>query len=96
MHALIIKSRATSMMQEAYQWYEQQKQGLGEEFLTELDSYYARLQSHPEYFGKIKKNFRQAALKRFPYVIVYEIIKTEVVVFAVFHTKRNPRLKFKD
>lgn len=96
MHTLIIKSRATGMMQEAYQWYEQQKQGLGEEFLTELDSYYTKLQSHPEYFGKIKKNFRQAVLKRFPYVIVYEIIKTEVVVFAVFHTKSNPKLKFKD
>jgi plasmid stabilization system protein ParE len=51
--------------------------------------------SHPEYFGKIRKNVRQAALKRFPYVIVYEIIKAEVVVFAVFHTRRNPKLKFK-
>lgn len=96
MHLLLIKPRAIAMMQDAYQWYEEQKQGLGEEFLTELDSYFTKLQSHPEYFGKIKKNFRQAALKRFPYVIVYEIIKTEVVVFAVFHTKRNSKFKFKD
>ena len=93
---LVIKPRAIRMMQEAYQWYEEQKQGLGEDFLEELESYYIKLQSHPEYFGKIRKNFRQAALKRFPYVIVYEIIKTEVVVFAVFHTRRNPKFKFKD
>lgn len=96
MYLLILKRRAIVMTKEAYDWYEEQKQGLGEEFLTELDSYYNKLQSHPEYFGKIKKNFRQAALKRFPYVVVYEIIKNEVVVFAVFHTKRNPKLKFKD
>ncbi|MBN8858137.1 MAG: type II toxin-antitoxin system RelE/ParE family toxin [Sphingobacteriales bacterium] len=69
---------------------------MGEEFLSELDGCFTKLKSHPEHFGKIKKNFRQAALKRFSYVIVYEIIKTEIVVFAVFHTKRNRRLRFKD
>lgn len=95
MHAIILKPRAIEMMQDAYHWYETQKHGLGEEFITELDSYFIKLQSHPEYFGKIRKNFRQAALKRFPYVIVFEIMKKEVVVFAVFHTKRNPRLKYK-
>ena len=96
MYALIIKPRAILMIKEAYDWYELQRPGLGEEFLDELDSFYQRIEVHPEYFGKIKKNFRQAALKRFPFVLVYEIIKTEVVVFAVFHTSRNPRYKFKD
>lgn len=96
MYSLIIKPRAVVMMQEGYWWYEEQRQGLGEEFLAELDDLYLKLQSHPEYFSKIKKNFRQAALKRFPYVVVYEIIRTEVVVFAVFHTKRNPKLKFRN
>ncbi|HEY9340699.1 MAG TPA: type II toxin-antitoxin system RelE/ParE family toxin [Hanamia sp.] len=96
MYSLIIKPRAILMTKEAYIWYEGQKPGLGEEFLKELDSYYDKLQSHPEYFGKIKSNFRQTALKRFPYVVVFEIMQNEVVVFSVFHTKRNPKLKFKD
>ena len=94
MYPLIIKPRAILMTKDAYDWYEEQKPGLGEEFLNESDSIYLKLESHPEYFGKVKKNFRQAALKRFPFVIVYEIIKTEVVVFAVFHTSRNPKIKF--
>ena len=84
------------MAMDAYEWYEAQKKGLGEEFLQELETFYLKLQSHPEYFHKIKKNFRQIALNRFPYVIVYELIKSEVVVFAVFHTKRNPKLKFQN
>ena len=62
--------------------------------MDELDGIYHKLGAHPEYFGKVKKNFRQAALKRFPFVIVYEIIKAEVVVFAVFHTSKNPKGKF--
>lgn len=94
MHSLILKPRAILMTRDAYDWYETQKPGLGEELLEELDAMYNKLALHPEYFGKVKKNFRQAALKRFPFVIVYEIIKTEVVVFAVFHTSRNPKGKF--
>ena len=82
------------MTKDAYDWYETQKPGLGEEFLDELDGVYFKLEAHPAYFGKAKKNFRQVALKRFPFVLVYEIIKTEVVVFAVFHTSRNPKSKF--
>lgn len=96
MYSLLIKPRAIQMTKEAYRWYEEQKAGLGEEFLEELDKDYDKLQSHPKYFGKVKNNFRQSSLKRFPYVIVYEIMKNGVVVFAVFHTKRNPKLKFKD
>src|SRR5690606_39955105 len=59
----------------SYWWYEEQKEGLGEDFLTELESCFSKLKSHPQYFGKFKKNFRQVVLKRFPYVVVFEIIK---------------------
>ena len=95
MYSLIIKPLAILMTKDAYKWYEEQKPGLGEEFLDELDGIYNKLSAHPEYFVKLKKNFRQAALKRFPFVIVYEIIKKGVVVFAVFHTSRNPKYKFR-
>ncbi len=75
MYQLIVKPRAILMTKDGYEWYEKQKQGLGEEFLAELDRSYTKIQSHPEYFSRVKKNFRQAALKRFPYVVVYELIR---------------------
>ena len=96
MYPLLVKPRAILMTKDAYDWYEAQKPGLGEEFLSELDDIYQKIKSHPEYFGKIKKDYRQAALKRFPFVIIFETIKKEVVIFAVFHTRRNPKFKFKD
>ena len=58
MYSLIIKPRAILMTKDAYDWYEEQRPGLGEEFLDELDGLYSKLSSHPGYFGKIKKNFR--------------------------------------
>jgi len=83
------------MINDSYDWYEEQLQGLGEIFLDELDKCFKKLQSNPVSNPKIVKNFRQARLKRFPYVIIFEMIKTDLVIFSVFHTRRNPKNKFK-
>ena len=83
------------MAKEAYQWYEKQQAGLGDLFLLELESGYDKIETWPTSYAKIKKNFRQIILRTFPYVIVFEIIENDVVVYAVFHTSRNPRKKFK-
>lgn len=96
MHPLIIKPRAIGMAKNAYEWYEEQSEGLGEIFLSELDRCYKKLETQPTFYRKLKKNYRQMRLKRFPYVVVYEIMKTKVVVFAVFHSSRRPKQKFKN
>ena len=95
MYQLVIKPRAIEMAKEAYKWYEEQQPGLGDLFLIELDSCYDKLETFPLVYAKIKKNFRQIILKTFPYVVVFEIFKDEVVIYAVFHTSRNPGKKFK-
>ncbi len=95
MYQLIIKPRAIEMAKEAYQWYEDQQAGLGDLFLLELESCYDKLEAWPDSYAKIKKNFRQIILKTFPYVVVFEIFKNDVVIYAVFHTSRSTRKKFK-
>ena len=93
MYKLIIKPAAVEMARDAYGWYNDQQQGLGEVFISALDNCFERITQHPKAYSKIKKNYRQARLKKFPYVIVFEIFKTDVVVFSVFHTSRNPKYK---
>jgi toxin ParE1/3/4 len=95
MYALVLKPRAIEMAKEAYEWYEEQQTGLGDLFLRELERCYDKLESGPALYNKIKKNFRQIILKTFPYVVVFEIDNNDVVIYAVFHTSRNSRKKFK-
>ena len=95
MHQIVIKPRAIEMIKEAYDWYELQQPGLGDLFLKDIESCYDKLEANPVSYAKIRKNFRQILLKTFPYVLVFEIMKTEVVVYTVFHTSRSPRKKFK-
>ena len=95
MHRLVIKPRAIGMAKNAYDWYEEQQPGLGDLFLHELQNCYDKVEIWPVSYAKIKKNFRQIILKTFPYVVVFEVFKDDVIIYAVFHTSRSPRKKFK-
>lgn len=57
------------MIQRAYEWYEEQKRGLGETFLESLDDIYEKIAVH-EYYSILKKNYRQVKLLRFPNAVV--------------------------
>lgn len=90
---LILRTGAIEMAKDAYDWYEQRSLGLGDRFLESLESALFNIEHHPLHYGKIEGGYRQLKLKKFPYVIIYEIIENIVVVFAVFHESRNPELK---
>jgi len=56
-----------------------------------LDGYFKTLKEAKAIFPiKRKPVFRELALKRFHYVIIYEHTKTEVFVYSVFNTHQNP------
>jgi plasmid stabilization system protein ParE len=74
----------------AYQWYEQQRPGLGTDFLVQLDSVLARLQVLPEAHQVVYQDVRRALVRRFPYGVFYRVQTDRVEVIAVQHTSRDP------
>ena len=78
---------------EAYDWYETQSEGLGLEFLIELENFYTTLQRNPDTYSYYEKPVRQGCLNRFPYTVVYEIFDTTIVVYSVFMYRQNPDKK---
>lgn len=44
---LIIQSEAILDLREAFEWYELKKEGLGFEFINEVEAIYAKLCDHP-------------------------------------------------
>ena len=88
-YQLLIKAEAMQDMAEAFDWYEKERTGLGIEFLDEAEASYNRVIQHPEHYQS-HQNQRIAVMHRFPYKIVYEIERETVVVYAVYHDKRNP------
>ena len=80
---------------EAYLYYEEKRIGLGEEFLEHLDFYFDQITANPKYFPQKRKPYREAFIKRFPFLIIYEITNKKVIVYSVFNTWQNPKKKKK-
>ena len=89
-HYLSIREEAYEEIQEAYDWYEEQRQGLGEEFLVAVEGCLKRIAKKPESFQRKYKDFRSALVTRFPFAIFFEISNNHIIVYSVFHTSREP------
>jgi len=91
--SLEIKDEANLEIIEAYLYYEEKRTGLGEEFLEHLESYFDRIKNNPKHFPQKRNPYREAFIKRFPFLIIYEIKKDIVIVYSVFNTWQNPQKK---
>lgn len=92
MYKIDFNTDASIEMREAYNWYETQQKDLGERFFDTLDIYFEIICKTPFQNPKIYKNKRAAYVQDFPYQIIYSVYENNIVVFSVFHTKRNPKI----
>lgn len=89
--SLIVRPEAEQDLAEAFEWYENQVQGLGVDFLYAVDSVFETIASNPHLYRKIYRELRRALMRRFPYGVFYLDSETTVTVIAVFHGRRDPR-----
>ena len=97
MFTLSLLEPASKEFAKAAQWYEERTEGLGDRFSDIIQRKLQLIQQFPERYPKRKKNFREAIVKTFPYIIVYSFYKTErtIIVHTIFHSSRHPRKKYK-
>ncbi len=51
---------------QAYAWYEDQRTGLGEDFLQRLEACLVAVQRSPELLPVLHEDYRRALMRRFP------------------------------
>jgi plasmid stabilization system protein ParE len=88
---LIVRPDAEADMATGYDWYEDQREGLGKEFVEEVSTVIAMIQSEPLRFPAIFRTLRRALVHRFPYGVFFVVRSDTVIVVAVMHLARNPR-----
>ena len=93
---IILEDRAIVEIDDAFEWYESQKIGLGTDFMAELYDYLDLISQSPKIFPVDFKRYRRAVLKRFSkYVIIYSIEGTDIFVLSVFNTLQNPNTRYR-
>jgi plasmid stabilization system protein ParE len=74
----------------AVDWYEKQRTGLGNSFLDRVRDVLQRISANPRLHAAVYLDVRKAVVRRFPYVVLYREDQGEVLVVSVFHTSRDP------
>lgn len=85
-------SPAERELDEAVDYYEAQKPGLGNEFLEKVRAAVELIECYPEAWQLISRNARQCRISRFPYGVIYQIKDggCEILIVAVSHLHRKP------
>ena len=92
-HRLVVRPEAESDIVEAALWYEEQRSGLGFEFIAEVRATVDRVAETPTAYRLMRRKpeVRRVLLRRFPYRLFYIAQSSEVIVFAVLHARRRER-----
>jgi len=88
---VIVRPRAEADLRGAWQRYEREQAGWGDEFLRELPAFVRSLQRHPERAPYYYRGLRRLLAARFPHKIFYPIVADRVIVFRVLHAKQDHR-----
>lgn len=88
---VIIRREAEAEVQAAFDWYEEQSDGLGFEFLRAIDACVSGVQRNPFAFTVVHEpDVRRALVRRFPYALFYLANDEAIIVIAVFNVRRHP------
>jgi hypothetical protein len=94
-YKLLILERAVFELEDACMYYNEQVAGLGYEFEEEIVVLLELIKENPLLFPVKFAHIHEAVVKRFPFVINYEISEKQVIVSSIFHVKQNPTKKRK-
>ena len=88
---VILSDEAERDLLEAARWYEEQRPGLGDEYIREVDAAIERLGTEAMMYAPVYHDARRIPVRRFPYMIYYVVEERFIRVISVFHGRRDPR-----
>lgn len=94
---VVFSSVAAQEIRKSFEWYEKHLEGLGNRFVDIIDKTIRFILLNPEGYPEKHPPYREIVMEKFPFVIIYECDMQlgTVLILHVFHSKRNPKLKYK-
>lgn len=85
-----MRPEAEGDVEETAIWYEQQRTGLGHEFLDRVRDALNAIAERPRLYPVVHRNTRRAFARKFPFGVFYRIESDRIVIVAVMHGSRDP------
>lgn len=88
--SVVYRPAAAREYEAAAVWYDQQEDGLGDQFIQEVERVLDFASGHPEMYPVQRGSLRRALVRRFPYAVLYRAGPEHLVVAAVVHLRQEP------
>ncbi len=89
---VVLRDEAQVEFDEAFDYYETQRPGLGVEFAECVQKVFDRISATPRMHAPVLADVRKAVVRRFPYCVYYRAEAARIEVIAIFHTARDPTI----
>ena len=96
MYKIKFSDRAVKEIADSWDWYEAKEYGVGNKFKNAVTRGADAILKAPFRYPVKRVNYREIKLKKFPFVLIYEILDKQkaINIVSVFHVKRNPASKY--
>lgn len=93
-YTLTVLEEVYEEINEASLYYEALQKGLGGRFLDHWEEALAFVVKNPSAYQKHQKHYRYIQLRHFPYLVIYEVRSSVIVIYRVIHAKKHPRKRY--
>ena len=84
-------STAELELAEALEFYEAAREGLGGEFLAEIEAAVSLIEAHPLAWTALSTRTRRCRISRFPFGLLYQVRSDEILIVSVMDLRRDPK-----
>ena len=87
-----LSDEAENDFNKSYEYYAKESEKVADNFYKQVDNSLNKISKNPHAYPQAYKKVRKHVMKKFPFIIYYQIKQVVVRVIAVFHTSRNPEI----
>jgi len=89
MWPVTVRPHAEADLENARNWYEERREGLGREFITAARLAVEKIRANPERYPVYYRGFRRVLLTRFPYKLFYRVEAERIIIFRALHFRQD-------
>jgi len=87
-----VSDDAEADLDKSHEFYFQETPKVADAFFRRINLSFEKIKQNPYSSPNVHKNVKKFVVKKFPFVIYYQIVDSVIRVIAIFHTSRNPEI----
>jgi addiction module RelE/StbE family toxin len=91
-YSIQISEEAENDFDKSYEYYYDNSPNVANAFFHLVNDSLEIIKTSPLSFQKIHKSLRKFTIKKFPFVIYYQVVDYAIQIIAIFHSSRNPKI----